>query len=414
MRHLLIPILFLFSILAGNAQETIRTMFYNILDFPEALPTNRPEILKDILDEFSPDIFMVCELQSEEGALIILEDVLNHSSDEYRMAPFIPSESGDLDHQQLIFYRKKMFDLEEVQAIGTEVRDINYYQLKLSTADQSTDPVLINIFVTHLKSSPGNANELLRLAMVEEFVDKVNTFDPDSFVLFSGDFNFYSSLEPAYQEMLNPENHITMADPLGRPGNWHENLNFMDIHSQSTRISSGPFGAGAGGGMDDRFDFIMISDNMLDNPKLQYVPDSYRVVGNNGNCFKKSINDPDCTGYYSQELRNNLYNFSDHLPIVMDLVTEKEIVLSTPEFVVQNPLTVKETLVKDFLNLEIHPDFANQLSFEIYNVLGQKLLDISPSNQSKLSIDLRSFADGVYYLKTNLSSIPTVKFVKTS
>lgn len=389
-------------------------MFYNILDFPELNPPNRAEILRDILNEVRPDIFMVCELQNEEGAELILNTSLNHTYESFDMAPFIPSESGDFDHQQIIFYRKSLFTLEEVEAIETDVRDINYYKLKLNTEDQSTDPVYVNVFVTHLKSSQGSANQQLRLEMVEKFFNKLESLDPDSFVLFSGDFNLYTSLEPAYQELLNPDNHITMADPINRPGNWHENLNFSDIHTQSTRISSGPFGAGAGGGIDDRFDFILISENMLENPKLRYIPGTYRSIGNNGNCFKKSVNDPDCTGYYSQQLRDNLYNFSDHLPVVLDLETNKDIILDTPNFVIQNPIKLRETLVRETLNLEIHPDYVGQASFEIYNVLGQKLMEFHSNNQSNQSIDLSSFANGVYYLKTNISNVPTIKFIKTS
>jgi hypothetical protein len=47
-------------------QSTIKTMFYNLLEFPEALPGDRSTILKNILNEYNPDIFMVCELQNQE------------------------------------------------------------------------------------------------------------------------------------------------------------------------------------------------------------------------------------------------------------------------------------------------------------------------------------------------------------
>lgn len=414
MKKLLLLLAFSFSCFFATGQEAIRTMFYNLLDFPEAYPPDRPEILAEIIDEINPDIFMVCELQSEEGADIILESSLNTNGEKYARAPFIPSKSGALEHQQLVFYRKKMFTLEEIEAIETEVRDINYYQLKLLTSDQSTDPVLIDIFITHLKSSPGNANEQLRLEMVQLLTSRLETMDPNSFVIFSGDLNFYTSLEPGYQELLNPDNNIIMADPLDRPGNWHENRNYMDIHSQSTRIYSGPFGAGAGGGLDDRFDFILISENMLEDPKLKYIPNSYRIIGNNGNCFKNNINSPDCTGFYSQEFRDNLYNMSDHLPVVLDLETNKEIVLTAPDFVRQDFIKLKETLVQYWLNIEISSEVSKNISLEIYNVFGQKILDYRPNGQNLVTLNVESFADGVYFLKTNLPHAPTLKFLKTS
>lgn len=414
MKKYFLSIFFCLFVLFSTAQENIRLMFYNILDFPEAIPIERPEILGEIIDETQPDIFMVCELQSEEGADIILETSLNKDGEIYARAPFIPSRSGALEHQQLIFYKKKKFSLETTEAIPTAVRDINYYQLKLNTTDQATDPVFMDIFVTHLKSSPGNTNEQMRLAMVEHFTNKIETFDSNSFVIFSGDLNLYSSLEPAYQELLNSENNITMTDPLNRPGHWHENLNFTDIHSQSTRIYAGPFGAGAGGGLDDRFDFILLSENIMTNSKLEYISGSYKTIGNNGNCFKNDINNPDCSGYYSSQLRENLFNMSDHLPISLDLQTEKEFVLNTPSYSFENFIKLKETIIKNNLTVEINESFFDDISFEIYSTYGQKIFEFKSNKQNSVTVNLDSLPDGMYFLKTNLNQIPTFKFLKSS
>lgn len=414
MKNTVLTLLFTFTVFCASAQETVKTMVYNLLDFPTALPQNRELILKDILEEYSPDIFMVCELQSEYGANLIRDISLNGTSEEYKMAPFIPSVSGADEHQNLIFYRKGMFTLESLDAIPTAVRDINYYRLRLNTADQDTDPVLFNIFVTHLKSSQGTANKNLRLEMVQALTSRLENMNPNSFVIFAGDLNLYTHTEPAYIELLNPDNNITMADPIDRPGSWHNNINFQDIHTQSTRVSSGGFGGGAGGGLDDRFDFILISENMMTDPKLRYVPDTYKAFGNNGNCYDGNINDEDCVGEFSQELRNNLYLMSDHLPVVMELETNKELVLSTQDFVVKNPILLEKTVVKENLNLHLDSSISGSLSLEIYNALGQKLLEYSSKNEQFISIDVSHFSDGIYYLKTNLQNSQTFKFLKSS
>src|SRR5690554_1139995 len=194
-----LQLLFILFTLGVNAQGTIKTMVYNVLEFPSAFPNNRAQILRDILNEYEPDIFMVCELESEYGANLILDISLNSNGDKYRMAPFEPSQSGDPDHLQMIYYRKDKFTLENWEVLPTPVRDINYYQLKLSTADQETDPVLFEVFVTHLKSSQGTANKQLRLEMVQQLTNKLETMDPNSHVIFAGDFNLYTHTEPAYQ-----------------------------------------------------------------------------------------------------------------------------------------------------------------------------------------------------------------------
>ncbi len=407
-------LIFLMISVWATAQTTIKTMVYNLLEFPSAYPPNRPEILRDIINEYEPDIFMVCELESEAGAQLILDTSLNDEGNNFQMAPFISSQSGDPDHQQLIFYRKDLFSLEATQVLPTPIRDINHYTLKLNTEDQQSDPLFIEVFVTHLKSSQGSANKQLRLEMVQQFTNKLHSLNPNAYVLFAGDFNLYTSSEPAYQEMLNPNNAIVMVDPIDRPGSWHNNDSFQDIHSQSTRISSGPFGAGAGGGLDDRFDFIVMSQNMQDDPKLKYVPGSYKAFGNNGNCYDNSINSQDCFGEFSQTLRENLYNMSDHLPIVMELETDKQIVLGTASVVAGALIELQHTLVRNELRIEVNSVPSEDISFGIYNVLGQQLMEYRGQNQKYITIDVSQLPKGIYYLKNNLPGAPTLKFLKSS
>lgn len=410
---------FLFIVILGfgfiaNAQTTIKTMFYNLLEFPSALPANRGEILKDIVNQYNPDIFMVCELENEAGADIILNTSLNSNGVDYVRADFTSNQSSESPLQQLIFFRKGMFSLESSEILQNSVRDINHYTLKLSTTDQQSDPILLEIFVAHLKSSQGTANKNLRLEMVQKFTDRLNTLDPNSFVIFSGDFNLYTQSEQAYQELLDPTNAIVMADPINRPGSWSNNMNFQDTHTQSTRLNSGPFGAGAGGGLDDRFDFITISQNMFSDPKLNYIPLTYKAYGNNGNCFNNDISSPDCTGEFSEQIRGRLFNMSDHLPVVMDLQTNKQIVLGTPEFSLESKsIFLENTVVQNKLNVQIKFNNSENTTFEIFNVLGQKLMEIN-SNSENIQIDVSQLSNGIYYLKTNLPTSRTFKFLKTS
>lgn len=404
------------SVCQTFAQNTIKTMFYNLLEFPRYLPGDRSELLQDILDTYEPDIFMVCELQSQNGSDQVLNIGLNDEGANYSAAPFFLNQSSsDTNLQQMLYYRSSMFTLIYSEVIPTEVRDINRYVLRLNTEDQATDPVLIEAYVTHLKSSQGTANQNLRLDMVTEFTNQLANIDPESFVLFSGDFNLYRATEPAYVEALDPTNAIVMVDPINRPGSWSSNTSFQDIHTQSTRTSSGPFGAGAGGGLDDRFDFILISENMQTNPKLRYIPDTYKAYGNNGNCYDQSINNTDCVGDFDQEIRDNIYNMSDHLPVVMELETNKEIVLGATEFeVVQSKIELENTIAVTELRLNIAATISESVSFEIYNTLGQKVLTVPASTEKTRTIDVSHLTNGIYYLKNNLSLGNPIKFLKTS
>lgn len=404
-------LLFAFLHLQSFGQERLKVMFYNLLDFPEANPNNREFILRDILDTYQPDIFMVCELQSGFGGNLILDQSLNHSEILYKSTSFVSNQSGNSNLQQLLFYRKDKFTVEGEEVITTSIRDINKYTLQLSTANGQNDPLLIELFVTHLKSSQGGSNEQLRFDAVERFTNELEDLDPNAFVIFAGDLNLYSSTEPAYVELLDPTNNITMADPISTPGAWSNNINFQDVHTQSTRVSSGPFGAGAGGGLDDRFDFMMISQNMLTNPKLRYVENTYFAYGNNGNCFNDSINEPGCGGAFSVALREDLYNMSDHLPVVMELETNEEIViLSTTENEAANNFIVTQTVVSEYLPYQSNTN--SSLQFELYNTIGQKITDFSLESRENGILDVSYLANGVYFLREVTSKVAPIKILK--
>ena len=412
MRHTFIFLSLLFFSISCFAQNTIKTMFYNVLEFPELNP-NRITLLQDILQDYSPDIFMVCELQSQEGADVILNVGLNsNGNSNYSAAPYFENQSGGGDLQQALFYRNDMFVLENTEIINTPVRDINKYTLLLNTESQDTNPIRIYAYVTHLKSSQGSANQQLRLSMVEAFVNDTQQLEDDAFVLFAGDFNIYTSTEPAYLEILDQTNSLAMADPIDTPGSWNNNEDFRAVHTQSTRTSSSGFGGGAGGGLDDRFDFIMVSQNMMTNPNLLYKADSYKAYGNNGNCYNNNINDINCGGVYNQIIRDALYNMSDHLPVVMELETDQEIViLDIPQQMVVQPFSLKSTLVSDVLTVYSPQGDTQDDSFVVFNTLGQEILNFKTKANTTI-IDVSQLAKGVYYI-TNKSSNQTLKFLKT-
>ena len=115
MRHTFIFLSLLFFSISCFSQNTIKTMFYNVLEFPELNP-NRISLLQDILQDYSPDIFMVCELQSQEGADVILNVGLNSDGNSnYSAAPYFENQSGGGDLQQALFYRNDMFVLENTE-----------------------------------------------------------------------------------------------------------------------------------------------------------------------------------------------------------------------------------------------------------------------------------------------------------
>lgn len=406
---------FLLSIsFLSYAQETLNTMFYNTFKFPQSLPANRELILRDILNEYQPDLFMICELVTEDGANLILNTSLQNLEDSYARANFVADLSKPSDPlQNMVFYNTRKLTLVNQQTLPTVYRNIDHYSFELNVA--SNDPIYLEVFVAHLKSSTGPANRQMRYDMVEVVTQELqNLTRPNTHVLFSGDFNFYNSTEIGYQLILNPENAIKLIDPVNSPGNWQNNNAFSHLHTQSTRVSNTGFGgganAGASGGLDDRFDFIMMSENFNNSSRFSYVNGSYQAYGNNGDCLDKDVKDSSCTGTYSQALRDNLYYMSDHLPIVM-------------QFQINEPLAVKNHDKKSLMWFEssnvsdqevvVGIDASNAGNDEllVYNSLGQLVKKVGIYNKKSVVISTRNLTSGVYFIKMTQSS-NVLKFIK--
>ncbi|MBA5793764.1 T9SS type A sorting domain-containing protein [Flavobacterium sp. xlx-214] len=411
----IITFLFLVFSICASAQETLNTMFYNLFKFPNSLPQNRQLILRDILDEYKPDLFMVCELATENAANLILNTSLQNQTDLFARAAFTPDLTDLADPlQTMVFYNTRKLTLVGQQKLPTVYRDINQYSFKVNV--DPTNPIYLEVFVAHLKSSTGTAEQQMRLQMVQQVTQALqNLTQPNTYVLFAGDFNFYKSTEPGYQEILNPANAIKLIDPINTPGNWQNNAAFSPIHTQSTRVSNAGFGgganSGASGGLDDRFDFIMMSENFSNSARFQYVSNTYKAYGNNGNCFDKDVKDPTCTGVFSQTLRNNLYNMSDHLPVVMQFLINEP--LKIPSFSTKQLMWFESSNVAESeVMIGIDDSKLNDNSqLLIYNQIGQLLQTINIDKQKSIVISTQKLASGIYFIKLN-SNVSVLKFIK--
>ena len=406
------------------AQTRIKTLFYNTLNYTiDIVSQEKTLYLQTILETIQPDLFMICEIKNEPASDYLFENAILPFNTNFKKAPYSVVQSPAKDLSQMVYYNSVKLTLITNQVIVTNVRDINHYTFKINTENSETTPIKIEVFVTHLKASTGFNNRMDRLEAVERFVSELDKLPSDSKILFAGDFNFYTSNEEGFLKLMDASNSIKMIDPINRlcppfPENgidyfdennfnntyfWN-NSSFADVHSQSTRTSQ-LNGDGAGGGMDDRFDFIMMSENLKTNPKLYFVENSYKTIGNNNNCYNSSVNNTDCTGEYSQNLRDALYFFSDHLPISLDLETPEN-TLSVKENIIPVKF-IGSNLVSDFLSLHLSEEIK---SIFIYNHLGQKVFESKNNQKTDLKIATSGFSKGLYYLKTDTHK--PLKFIK--
>ena len=296
--------------------STARILTYNLLNYEDE--NNREDDYVMILDLVEPDLIIAQEIIGQTGYAHFQSDVLNILEPNiWSSAPFT-NQSAQQDIA--LYYKSDIFTF-----IGTSVV---YTAQSSGTRDviewvmlHNLSGVEFNVYGVHLKASSGSSNANQRLQETTILRNHLNNLAPNFFIV-GGDFNIYSnnsSSEPAFDMLTSSsdDNDGQMFDPINRIGHWHNNSSYSDVHTQSPRTSS--FGGGANGGMDDRFDWLFVSQSILDQDSpMQYVEGTYWAVGNDGNHFNDAINDGN-NNSVSEEIADALHDASDHLPVYMDV-----------------------------------------------------------------------------------------------
>ncbi|MCH7774088.1 MAG: endonuclease/exonuclease/phosphatase family protein, partial [Bacteroidetes bacterium] len=330
----------LISVVCLSQQHTIMT--YNLLNYPGSTGAIRNPYFITVLSNTEPDIIVTQELLSQGAVNEFVSNVLMQVSTDYDAGLFV--DGNDTDNA--IFFKTSLFTFIANNPIHTALRDINEFVLMHKATGDT-----IRIYSLHLKASQGSDNEQKRAAEIDSLRKVTDALHPASHFIVTGDFNIYRSTEPAYQILLNQTNSGYVLDPIDTPGDWHNNFSFASIHTQSPRTRQ--FQGGANGGMDDRFDMILISQSISDGDGISYVSDSYTAYGQDGNHFNDSINAPPNTAV-GQEIADAIHYASDHIPLFAtfqfdDLIPVE--LLSFTASVSRNSVTLNWTTATELNNL---------------------------------------------------------------
>ncbi len=402
---------FLFYIATSvSAQDTFKIMHYNLLfygfytDFCTEQNNDvdeKNQKLKTILQYYNPDIFTVNELgKGAENLTLLKDNALNvEGVDYYQHADYTNSSNGWFANG--FFYDSRKFGLVDQVVVSTLVRDINLYKLYYKSEDlaQTQDTLFLHCIVAHLKAGSDSEDQQTRSSMINGVMNYLTNFDVTENVVFMGDFNMRSSYEDAFQKLVSyPDYDFRFHDPVDAVGTWHNNESMSSYHTQSTRSSSHP--CFSGGGMDDRFDFILVNSDIWEGRSgLQYVEDSYFAPGQDGNRFNQSLLSP---ANYSEpvEILAALYNVSDHLPVVLSLATTHN--TSTREMKENTYSNVKiQNPVSGQLNISFPSGFPGEVSILLHSVEGKIVYDdIIMMNDSAIeyNADVTSLQKGFYVL----------------
>lgn len=295
-----------FCSLQAAAQEagSLRIATYNLLNYPGTTAAERAPWFRIVMRTMQPDVMVCQEVQSAAGVGRFLSDVLNQvRPGAYAAAPF--NDGPDTDNA--FFYDSTKVTYAGASYIPTALRSIAEYRfIQRGKADT------VRIFSIHLKASRENA--AARGVEVQLLAARIDALPAGSRYIVAGDYNTYSSAEPAFQLLVAPTDGGAprSIDPLNAPGAWSGDTAFARIHTQSPRVRQ--FEGGTPGGMDDRFDIILVSAALA----AAVVPDTYTAYGNDGRHYNDSINHlPNLA--VPDSVANAIHYASDHLPVFVDL-----------------------------------------------------------------------------------------------
>lgn len=336
----LIFLVFLFATFVVFSQDTLQVMQYNLLNYnnytsyctiDNNLVDDKDVAIKTIIDYVLPDIFTVVEMNEQTTSMDRLLNNVMNSGGRTNYARASRSNYANSDIVNMLYYNTDKLVLEGQTNITNAAltRDINIYHLYYNDPLLAQhDTIRLHCIVMHLKAGSYQSDIDDREAEVNVLMNYLNGLNDAGNYLVMGDFNVYTSDEVCYQNLIShPNANIRFYDPINEPGDWNNNIDFEHVHTQSTHSDDND--CAASGGLDDRFDFILSSMNVITGGQdIQYISNSYKALGNDGTHFNSSVNDGTNSSAPSSVI-NALYANSDHLPILMKL--KVNVVTAIPE-----------------------------------------------------------------------------------
>lgn len=238
---------------------------------------------------------------------------------------------GGGDTTQSIVYRTSSVQLVGQKAFGTTgstaaARQTLRFQLRPAGYGSEAD---FYLYSSHYKAGDSGTDASRRWAEAIQTRADADALGSTARIIYTGDFNTYGNNEPSWTTLTSPGNGQAY-DPINRIGLWNSNSSYKDIHTQSPVVNASQHYSGqVGGGMDDRFDFQIVTDDVLSGRGFSYISGSYHAFGNtgthvyNGNITTGSssaliANLPGYTLAQGTSLLTDIESVADHLPVVAD------------------------------------------------------------------------------------------------
>ena len=409
---LLTSVLFLFILKSNDiySQDTVKVMTYNLLNYNGSVVKDNS--FRKIVKYSNPDILVAEEVISQSAVNNMLGNVMNfYTPGLYSAGTFF----NGYDTDNAIFFKSSKFTFLYNFVIQTTLRTINLFGLVHNQTGNT-----IKLLAVHLKASNSTSDQQQRLSEVNALRSFTNSLpNGDEFAVL-GDFNIYTSTEPAYQRLLQTEvgSEGHFIDPLNLSGTWNQSA-YAPFHTQSSRIRA-LSDSGSTGGLDDRFDMILNSKGMTEEGGIKYIPGSLKPLGNDGNHYNDSINQRPNTSV-PDSIADAIYYGSDHLPVTALYKFEKTGSVTIISNLIPEKFNVYQNYPNPFnpstkIKFDI-PSGVNgsdsKVRLSVYNSLGKEIAELVNENLGagsyETEVDASDFSSGVYFYKIETDNFSLTK-----
>lgn len=379
--------------------DTLTVMHYNLMyydkEYDDCNSTtnnvdNKDSYLRKILNYSQPDIFTINEINS---AVSSVEQIKTNALNVNGVTRYKRANLSGSFLSNMIYYNSDKVELKQQLTISTSPRITDVYKLYIKNQDLTNgDTIFLTCIVTHLKAGNTDTDAAQRTTAANSIMNYIVNNNITGNILLMGDMNIYTSAEGAFIKYTTPigSSSFRFWDPINMIGAWNNNSYFKTVHTQSTHSSSDP--CFSSGGMDDRFDFILSSSDIINGTNgLKYF--NFKTIAQDGNRYNQSLISP-VNSSVPAEVLNSLYNMSDHLPVQMKITYSSNtsgILTNNHDYNINYSNPIKENL-----RIRVNNDNTGISRVTIYSPLGQKIhTSVFPTFSSDISISTSGFNDGL-------------------
>ncbi|NVK26559.1 MAG: hypothetical protein HWE14_00880 [Flavobacteriia bacterium] len=429
----LLLVIFLFNTFAqAQNTERIKVMTYNLLNYRNSTNwcdgTNNSSSQKDgyletIVDHVSPHVLICQEVGANSGVPTdrILTNALNTNGVNY-WAKAMYTNNSFSDLVNAAFYDTRYVGLHSQSYISVDgnnqslVRVIDFYRFYYKDSllgGLDPDTTFFTVVGVHLKAGSNTSDANQRNAATLATMQYIQTSVQDDNVILCGDLNINTGASVAFQNIVNYSvAGVRLYDPVNEVGNWYNDYGSRYIHTQSTRLSNTNNGCFSGGGMDDRYDHILVSDEILNGAEgIEYVVNSFQVIGNDGEHFNEDITDGVNLSVPANVL-TALHGMSDHLPVILEMDIEKKSVGVTERQFEAHQIRIVQ-LTEDLMRIEWPHNLGEASKLEIVDLNGRTIMELNPSD-TRIEMNIGGLPNGLLFARVSLNNgqVAMTKFIK--